>query len=281
LKILITGAGGMLGRELVKILSERHQVIGLSHAELDILDVEGTKRTICKIKPELVIHAAAYTDVDGCEKNPDKAYSVNTIGTQNVALACQKAEAILLYTSTDFVFNGTKGKPYLEWDRPEPINVYGKSKYAGERVVAHLLNQYYIVRTAWLYGEHGRNFPATILAKAKERKNLEVVSDQVGSPTFTYDVVKGIEELIETGSFGIYHMVNTGECSWYEFARKILDLAGYQNWEVKPITSEQLGRPAKRPSYSVLRNFSLERVAGVVMRSWEEAIAEFLQRISF
>jgi dTDP-4-dehydrorhamnose reductase len=280
-KIVVTGAGGMLGRELVKILSERHQVIGLSHAELDILDLEGTKKTIYKIKPELVIHAAAYTDVDGCERNPDKAYSVNTIGTQNVALACQKAEAILLYTSTDFVFNGTKGKPYLEWDKPEPINVYGKSKYAGERVVAHLLNQYYIVRTAWLYGEHGRNFPATILAKAKEEKNLEVVSDQVGSPTFTYDVVKGIEKLIETGSFGIYHMVNTGECSWYEFARKILDLAGYRDWEVKPITSEQLGRPAKRPSYSVLRNFSLERVAGIAMRSWEEAIAEFMQRISF
>jgi dTDP-4-dehydrorhamnose reductase len=280
-KIVVTGAGGMLGRDLVEILSQRHQVIGLSHAELEILDAEETKKTISEPKPDLVIHAAAYTDVDGCEENPDKAYSVNTIGTQNVALACQKAEAVLLYISTDFVFDGTKGEPYLEWDKPEPINVYGKSKYAGERVVAHLLNRYYIVRTAWLYGEHGGNFPITILKKAKEKGSLEVVSDQVGSPTFTYDVVRGIERLIETDSFGIYHMVNRGECSWYDFARKVLDLAGYQDFKIKPITSEQLSRPAKRPSYSVLRNFSLEKVVGVVMRSWEEAIGEFMQRISF
>ncbi|MHB0977111.1 MAG: dTDP-4-dehydrorhamnose reductase [Candidatus Aquicultorales bacterium] len=275
MKILVTGAKGMLGTELTGVLSGSHQVIGADLDEFDITDVGATKRFIADTSPDLVLHAAAFTDVDGCETDPETAFTVNTLGTQNVALGCRRAGAALLLFSTDFVFDGRASSPYIEWDQPKPISVYGATKYAAERVVAHVLWEYYIVRIAWLYGAGGSNFVKTMLRLGSERDMVSVVTDQVGSPTYAKDVALGVSKLIETGNYGIYHMVNTGRASWNEFAKEIYRLRG-MNVEVRAITGEELGRPAKRPAFSVLRNFVLEKTIGNPMRPWKEALAEFL-----
>lgn len=276
MRILVTGAKGMLGSTLVTRLSCEHEVISASRDNFDIRDPLATRGEITRLAPEMVVHAAAYTDVDGCETNPDLAYEVNALGVQNVALGCQEVGAEMLLCSTDFVFDGTARRPYIEWDQPKPLSVYGASKYAGERVIAHLLNRYYIVRMAWLYGPNGKNFVKTMLKLGEEQDSVSVVTDQVGSPTYTKDVAEGVVRLVESKNFGIYHMVNTGECSWNEFAKEIFRLAG-KKVDVNPITSEELGRPAKRPAYSVLRNFALEKTIGDHMRPWQEALADFLK----
>jgi dTDP-4-dehydrorhamnose reductase len=279
LRILVTGAKGMLGTDLVKHLSHENDVVGVGTGDFDITDMRAVRLGTQEINPDIIIHSAAYTDVDGCETNIETAYKVNAIGTQNIALACQALDIPMTYVSTDFVFDGTKRTPYLEWDKPNPIAVYGASKYAGEQIVSSLLSKFYIVRVAWLYGEHGKNFVYTIRRLAKERDVLQVVNDQVGSPTFTIDVAEGIGRLIESGLFGIYHMVNRGETSWYGFASKILQLSGLDNVKIEPISTELLSRPAMRPAYSVLRNLALESTIGDNMRSWESALEDFIKRI--
>ncbi|MCL6473247.1 MAG: dTDP-4-dehydrorhamnose reductase [Firmicutes bacterium] len=278
MRILVTGARGMLGTDLVDTLSKEHEVVGIDIDDLDITDAGQTKKKILEVSPELVVHAAAYTDVDGCESNLELAYKVNAIGTQNIALACQISNSAMLYFSTDFVFGGEKSTPYLEWDRPNPLSVYGASKYAGEHFVSHLLERYYIVRIAWLYGEHGKNFVKTILRLADEKDKLQVVDDQVGSPTYTIDVARAVLTLIKRGNYGIYHMVNKGEVSWYGFAKKILEISGRHDVLVEPIATEVLNRPAKRPAYSVLKNLALELTIGDPMRDWEEALEEFIEQ---
>lgn len=278
MRILLTGAKGMLGTDLMDVLSRDHQVTGVDIDDFDITDAAQAKANILSIDPEFVIHPAAYTDVDGCETNAELAYRVNAIGTQNIALACQQIDVPMLYLSTDFIFDGRKTSPYLEWDHPNPLSVYGASKYAGEYFVSHLLQKYYIVRIAWLYGGHGKNFVKTILRLAEERDKLQVVDDQVGSPTYTVDVADGISMLINSGQYGIYHMVNQGEVSWYGFAKKILELSGNDRVIVEPITSDKLERPATRPAYSVLRNFALELTIGDHMRPWEDALGEFMEQ---
>ena len=278
MKILITGAKGMLGTDLANVLSQEHQVIGVDIDDFDITDAVRTKEKIREIAPEFIIHPAAYTDVDGCETNIELAYKVNAIGTQNIALSCQDGGIPMLYVSTDFVFDGRKTSPYLEWDSANPLSVYGASKYAGEQLVSRLLNKYYIVRIAWLYGEHGKNFVKTILRLSDERDKLQVVDDQVGSPTYSLDVARGIAKLIQTENYGVYHMVNKGETSWYGFAQKILELSGKGQFPVEPISSSMLKRPAVRPAYSVLRNLALELTIGDIMRSWESALGEFIKQ---
>jgi len=277
LRILVTGARGMLGTDLVEQLSGKHQVIGVDVEDFDITDVRQVEENVLDFNPELVIHSAAYTNVDGCETNVEQAYRVNAVGSQNMALACQKIDIPMLYIGTDFIFDGSKTTPYLEWDHPNPLSVYGSSKYAGEYFVSHLLQKYYIVRIAWLYGEHGNNFVKTILRLAAERDKLQVVDDQVGSPTYTRDVALGISKLVRSDNYGVYHMVNKGSVSWYGFAKKILELSGVQGVEVEPITSDKLDRPARRPAYSVLRNFALELTIGDPMRNWEDALEEFIE----
>lgn len=278
MKVLITGAKGMLGSDLMDILSRDNKAIGVDINDFDITDAAKTKENILKIAPQLVIHSAAYTDVDGCETNIELAYRVNAVGTQSISLACQAADIPMLYLSTDFIFDGEKKSPYLEWDHANPLSVYGASKYAGEYFVSHLLNKYYIVRIAWLYGENGKNFVKTILRLADERDKLQIVDDQVGSPTYTVDVANGISQLIKSENYGIYHMVNKGETSWYGFAKKILELSGKSKVVVEPITTEELSRPARRPAYSVLRNLALELTIGDPMRNWEDALEEFVQQ---
>ncbi len=289
MKVLITGISGMLGVDLCQTLKEKHEVVGFDLKEFpsisfcppvqrgDITKIDEVKEAFDEFAPQMVIHAAAYTDVDGCEKDPDKAYKVNTLGTQNVCLASQEPNIPIIYISTDFVFDGNKDSPYLEFDQPRPISIYGRSKLAGEEYVKTLLNKYFVVRTSWLYGHYGRNFVETMLQLASQKKELKVVNNQVGSPTYTRDLSRKIKELLPTELYGIYHITNSGSCSWYEFAREILKLAGIKGAQLKPITSEELDRPASRPRFSVLENYCLRLALGNSMRDWQEALRDYIK----
>ena len=283
MKILITGAAGMLGADLQEALPPKHQLVLTDITgnviSLDITDEKRVSAVMAEHRPDLVIHAAAYTDVDGCERDPDRAFLINGEGTRNVAAACRLFDAALLYISTDFVFDGEKREPYTENDVPNPINHYGASKLAGENCVRELCPSHYIVRTAWLYGEHGKNFPLNILNAAKSKKELKVVADQIGSPTFTADLAPAIRDLIESRVYGAYHITNKGFCSWYEFAKKTLSFAGINDVEIKPIKSEEWSSLTPRPKYSVLGRLALERQGKDNMRSWEEALQDFVSRL--
>jgi len=292
LKILITGISGMLGVDLCQVLREEHEVVGFDLKEFpsvpfssaplvhrgDIARIDEVKRVFHEVVPHLVVHTAGYTDVDGCEKNPDKAYKVNTLGTQNVCRAAQDLGIPVMYISTDFVFDGSKNSPYLESDQPHPISTYGRSKLAGEEYVKNLLKEYFVVRTSWLYGRYGKNFVETILKLAEEQEELTVVDDQVGSPTYTRDLSRKIKELLSAKLYGVYHITNSGSCSWYEFAREILKLAGIKGVAVMPITSEELDRPAPRPRFSILENCRLRLALGNSMKNWKEALSDYIKR---
>ncbi|MBI4744275.1 MAG: dTDP-4-dehydrorhamnose reductase [Actinobacteria bacterium] len=274
MKIIVTGASGQLGCDLTKVLESEHNLF-LFDIDLDVTDAKKVLKTAKEISPDVVIHSAAYTDVDGCESNQDIAYNVNAIGAQNVAIACNEINAAMVYVSTDFIFDGAKKEPYIEFDNPNPLSVYGCSKLAGEYFVSHLLNKYYICRTAWLYGKNGKNFVKTILKLADEKDELKVVNDQFGSPTYSFDLAQKIGELVKENAYGIYHTTNSGSCSWFEFARKILEFGGKDNVKISPISSDELDRPAKRPFYSVLRNYCLELKKFSPMRSYEEALRDY------
>lgn len=283
MKILITGAAGMLGTDLQKALGPQHELIPTDVIGdvrfLDVTDTQQVFGAVDECRPDLVVHAAAYTDVDGCERGPDKAFYVNALGTWNVAAACWQSNSALVYISTDFVFDGEKGEPYTEYDRPNPLGHYGASKLAGEEHVRTLCACHYIVRTAWLYGEHGKSFPSAILNAAREKKELKVVADQVGSPTLTADLATVIRDLIESPLYGTYHVTNKGSCSWHDFAKRILQLAGINDVEVKPIRAEEWPSPTKRPKYSVLRHYALELQGKDNVRSWEEALEDSISRL--
>ncbi|GAG67040.1 unnamed protein product, partial [marine sediment metagenome] len=275
---LITGSKGQLGSELVDFLSKDNKVYGFGHKELDITDKNHVINTVPKIVPDIIIHCAAFVDADGCETDIKTAFDVNTIGSGNVAIASKKNKSIMVYISTDYVFDGKKTSPYLESDIPNPISIYGISKYGGELIVKNLLNNFFIVRTSWLFRKEGKNFVNTILRLAKDKKELRVVNDQVGSPTYIPDLAKAISSLISTKYYGIYHITNSGECSRYEFTKKILKYAEIENVKVTPISTEELNRPASRPKYSVLQNFNLEEKKIYKMRSWELALKDFFKK---
>ncbi|RCW44757.1 dTDP-4-dehydrorhamnose reductase [Halanaerobium sp. MA284_MarDTE_T2] len=273
MKILVTGSKGQLGKELLKLYSDQN-ITGVDIDEMDITNAEETVNLIRELNPDIVIHAAAMTDVDGCEKNEGAAYKVNTLGTRNVALACQKANSEMLYVSTDFVFAGDKDENYNEFDIPSPLSVYGKSKLEGEKLVKELLNKFYIVRTAWLYGD-GHNFVKTMLSLAENKDSLNIVSDQQGTPTFAKDLAIAISKIIDSGLYGTYHVSNSGSCSWYDFAKKIFEIKGI-DIVVNPTTAEEFGSLAERPAYSVMDNFALESQDIYKMREWEEALKDYL-----
>ncbi len=285
MRIFVTGAQGMLGQDLVPVLlAAGDEVIpsdmlpseARGFVPLDITDLEATKRAIALARPDVVVHCAAYTNVDGAEADPDTAYRVNALGTWNVALACQETGASMLLVSTDYVFDGEKGSAYDEYDVPNPRSVYGRSKYAGEQHLQQVLGQFYIVRTAWLYGHHGKNFAETILKAAAERPELKVVNDQWGCPTWTRDLAEAISRIIRTGRYGIYHATGQGECTWMDFARKIVELGGL-NTPVLPQSTEELNRPAPRPRYSVMRNRALELSGLMALPNWEESLRDYFQ----
>jgi dTDP-4-dehydrorhamnose reductase len=274
MRIVITGHKGQLGRALQEVL-QGETLFGLDLPQHDITDGQTTARAIADFAPQVVIHAAAMTNVDGCERDPDAAYRINGLGSQNVALASQKCGAAMVCVSTNEVFDGTKGEPYLEFDQPHPINVYGRSKLAGELITQALLNRFYIVRTAWLYAQGGNNFVTKMILIADERGELRVVADEVSSPTYAPDLAEAIAKLIRTDHYGIYHFTNEGICSRHDFAVKILELAGRGHVPVHPITSDQYARASTPPLYAPIRNFCAATALGITLRPWEEALRAY------
>ena len=248
---------------------------GCDLPELDITDREAIRQAIVDFGPHVVIHAAAWTNVDGCAREPDKAFLANAIGTQNVALACAACDAAMVFVSTNEVFDGKATQPYREWDTPQPINPYGHSKAAGEWFVRHLLHRFYIARTAWLYASGGRNFPHRIMQLADERGTLQVVADEIGNPTYTPDLASAIAALVKTEAYGAYHLTNSGSCSRYDFAREILRLTGRNQIPVEPITQSDFERASVPPAFAPLANTAAAAV-GIRLRPWQEALAEFL-----
>jgi len=274
MRIFITGAQGQLGRALQAQFADG-AVFPADLPECDITDRACVVQAVGQFEPDVVIHAAAMTDVDGCARDPDAAYRVNALGTQNVALACQSAGCPMLYISTNEVFDGRKTEPYLEFDAANPINAYGRSKLAGETVVRDLLTRFYIVRTAWLYGQEGNHFVRKIIRRADEQGRLRVVADEVGSPTYAQDLASGVRRLIQTGAFGVYHFVNDGVASRYDLARQIMQLCGRGHVPVEPITLAEFSRPSTPPPYTPLRNFC-GAAQGITFRPWQAALAEYL-----
>lgn len=272
MRIFLTGATGQLGLALQRVLVG-HELTAPPEGEADITDAAIVSR-IADARPEVVIHAAAYTDVDGAEADPDRAYAVNAAGSRNVAHGAAKADARLVAISTDYVYDGAKTTPYVEDDPVAPRSVYGSSKLAGEREVRAVKPDALILRTAWLYGE-GKNFVRTIIRLAGERSELRVVSDQVGSPTSADDLAQVIRAMIETRASGVYHAANAGSCSWYEFAVTILRSTGVDR-RVVPISTAELARPAPRPARSILDCSKLAQL-GITMRPWQAALADYLR----
>lgn len=270
--ILVIGANGMLGHDLMTTLEG--DVRGLDLPEIDITSFESVRRVLLTLKPEVIINAAAYTDVDGCEANVETAMAVNGEGVGLLSLAAREIGAKLVQISTDYVFNGGKGTPYLEDDSLEPLSVYGESKLAGE-LNAAMAPECLIIRTQWLYGIHGKNFVETMLRLAKEKSELAVVDDQIGSPTFTRDLALAIKALLINGCSGIYHAANSGYCSWNEFAKAIFAEEGLQI-KVNNMTTKELNRPANRPLYSTLDCSKLAADTGFTPRPWREALREYL-----
>lgn len=282
MKVLVVGARGMLGQDLVPMLQQAgHEVLSADRAEgagvlsLDITDLAQVRHLMADVRPDAVINSAAYTNVDAAETDEDAAYRVNALGSWNLALACQALDIPLMYVSTDYVFDGSLGRPYDEYDQPNPQSVYGKSKRAGEIHVERLCPKHYIVRTAWLYGHAGKNFVETILKAGSERPELRVVNDQWGCPTATVELADAMIVLLGTDRYGTYHVTGSGECTWMDFAAEILRQAGIST-PVLPQTTEELGRPAPRPRYSVMTNRGLT-LAGITPRKeWREALRDYL-----
>jgi dTDP-4-dehydrorhamnose reductase len=270
-RIFLTGASGQLGLALQRVLVD-HELTAPPEAEADITQAAIVDR-IAGSRPDVVIHAAAYTDVDGAEADPDRAYAVNADGSRRVAQAAAKAGARLIAISTDYVYDGGKTMPYREDDPVAPLGVYGASKLAGERDTLAAKPDAVILRTAWLYGD-GKNFVRTILRLAAERDELRIVSDQIGSPTWAEDLARVVRALLDVRAAGIYHAVNSGSCSWHEFAGTILRLAGRER-RIIPISTAELARPAKRPAHSVLDCSKLAAL-GIRMRPWQDALADYL-----
>ena len=280
MKLIVTGAAGMLGHDVLRAFPEDEVLpvdITGDCMPVDITDLEGVRRCVRGAKPDAVVHLAAFTNVDGCETDPETAWRVNAGGTWNLAAACQEAHCAMVYISTDFVFDGAGSRPYDEFDQPNPISVYGRTKFAGEQFVRQLVRKHYIVRTAWLYGVYGKSFPRTMITLASQGKPLKVVGDQIGSPTFTRDLAAAISRMVRKPLYGTYHVTNSGECSWFDLARAALDLYGLNEAELSKINSEEWPAPAKRPAYSVLEHRALRLSGEPEMRPWREALEDFIR----
>jgi len=275
LKVVLVGSSGMLGSDIAGVFGDIDLACLTSEA-LDITDRDRVWEGIRDLKPDLLIHAAAFTDVDGCESDPDRAFRVNALGTRNLATACESIGCPILYISSDYVFDGEKGAPYNELDQPSPLNNYGRSKLMGERFVVSHTNRFFIVRTSWLFGRSGRNFVDTMCRLIQEREAVDVVNDQVGCPTYTRDLAMKLREVIRCG-YGIYHVTNSSYCSWFEFASEIARLLSADT-KIRPVSSDRFGRPAVRPSFSVLDNMMLRLESVSPLRPWKEALAEYLTK---
>lgn len=273
MRILITGKSGQLARALMARLPH---ALGVGRPEVDLARLESVQAAVEAARPELIIHCAAMTDVDGAARDPHAAYLANGLGTQNVVLAAERAGAAVAYISTNEVFDGTKTTPYTEFDTPNPINPYGWSKRAGEWFVQNLSRQFFIIRTSWVTGHGGRNFVHRIQQLADERGALKVVTNEVASPTFTEDLADAVVKLVNTRQYGLYHCTNSGYCSRFEYAKKILELSGRSHIPVEPITLADFPRPSTPPQFTPLANFAAAAL-GITLQPWEEALKEFLE----
>jgi len=282
MKVLITGANGQLGTDLRWVLRDI-EVIPLTHADVEITNMNSVKATFTKHQTDVIINTAAYVRVDECETEQDKAFLINALGARNVAVMAQELGAKLVHISTDYVFGGEGGPrttSYTEFDVPVPLNLYGKSKLVGENLIRHLCQNHFIIRTSGLFGiagasGKGGNFVETILELAREREELKVVNDQVFSPTYTKDLAQKIAQLMTTEYYGIFHITNKGYCSWYQFAREILTLASLRT-PLVPITSDEYPQKARRPYFSVLDNYHLRLLGMDDMRTWQEALEDYM-----
>jgi len=277
MRVIICGSAGQLGRELVRVFREGGDEVLAFDLDLDITDYSLVMEKIPSLRPHLLINAAADTDLDGAELNPEPSLKVNFTGTQNLALACLEAGCPMAFVSTDYVFDGEKETPYTEFDPPNPQGVYAKCKLAGERYLASLLSRYYIFRTAWLFGKgESRNFVRSIMRNAKEKGSLRVVTDEAGSPTYAADLAEIIRRVCLSGKYGLYHAVNQGVCSRFDFARQILEAAGWGEVPVEPIVRADLGLPCPRPPYSPLDNLNLRLQGFPPMRHYLEPLREYV-----
>lgn len=269
MKILVAGAEGQLGRALQEQPGS-HVLVPLGHAALDITDLSAVREAVGQNRPDLLLNAAAFNDVDGAESNPEGAFRGNALGPRNLALASAEKRIPIVHVSTDYVFDGTSNRPYHEFDRPNPVSVYGLSKLAGEEAVRSLNRRHYIVRTAWLYHATGRNFPNTILSLS-ERPEVRVVNDQIGSPTYAPHLAAALLSLIETGAFGTFHLAGAGATSWYELTCALYDLLGIAT-AVRAVSTAEFPRPARRPSYSVLTTLQRPEVR---LPPWQHGLEAF------
>lgn len=272
----------MLGSLVCKALQGEHHVIPTDVVgdceTLDITDTSAVFGSLNCVRPEMVIHCAAMTDVDGCERDPDRAFLVNAVGTWNLACAAAHNDSAMAYVSTDYVFDGEKGSPYTEFDATNPLSAYGASKLAGEQAVRDLCRKHYIVRTSWLFAPHGKNFALSIIKAAQVNKELRVVADQFGSPTYAADLAEFLAALAGSPLYGVYHYTNAGSCSWHEFASKIIETAGLAEVKVVAINSEDWPTPTRRPKFSVLRHYRMELLGRDGARPWQDAVAEFVEK---
>lgn len=276
MRVLVTGGRGMLGQDLVSVLSEKHEVSAPKRSKLDLTDRGMIKDCLEAYSPDVVVNCAAYAQVDKAEEEIEQAYAVNAFGAQNIAFAAAKQGCALCHVSTDYVFDGSK-KMFTPFDQTNPLNVYGMSKLTGEWYVRWALNRFYIVRTSWLYGKHGNNFVDAILKKAASGEDLKVVHDQVGAPTWTVSLATAIKSLIDTEVYGIYHYTDDSDegVSWYDFAIEILGHAGIDR-NVSPITTSEFPQPATRPQRSTLE-CSLIEMLGIKRENWKESLSRYLE----
>jgi len=283
MKALVTGATGQLGTDVVTILrSNGHDVLACGRKELDFTDLPQCQQVIGQFQPDVVIHCAAYTAVDAAETDIDGAYKVNAVGTRNIAVAAESNGSKLIYISTDYVFDGTSNDSYQEYDNTNPQSIYGKSKRAGEVLVQSLSSRYFIVRTSWVYGEHGNNFVKTMLRLGQEKPSLKVVHDQKGSPTYTVDLANFLLELMVTEKYGVYHASNSGACTWYELTQAIFEEARKLGISIiaepEPCSTDEFPRPAHRPANSVMEHLSIRTNGFQDIRPWREGLTDFLQQ---
>lgn len=281
MKVLVTGVKGQLGYDVVNELKKRgHEAVGVDIEEMDITDEESVNRVIREAAPDAVIHCAAYTAVDAAEDNVDLCRAVNARGTGNIARVCKALDIRMMYISTDYVFNGQGTRPWEPDDHREPLNIYGQTKYEGELEVEENLKKYFIVRIAWVFGVNGKNFIKTMLNLGKTRDKLSVVADQIGSPTYTFDLARLLVDMIETEKYGRYHATNEGLCSWYEFACEIFKQAG-MNVTVEPVTSDQFPVKAKRPMNSRISKDKLMENGFQPLPTWQDALRRYLIEIEY
>lgn len=277
MKVLVTGINGQLGHDVMGELKKRgHEAVGVDIEEMDITDAECVKRVMAQTAPEAVIHCSAYTAVDRAEEEVELCRRVNAEGTKNVAEVCAGLDCKLLYLSTDYIFSGEGERPWEPGDQPDPLNVYGLTKFEGEQEIKSRMDKYFIVRISWVFGVNGNNFIKTMLRLGRENGAVRVVDDQIGSPTYTYDLAVLLVDMIETEKYGEYHASNEGICSWYEFAKEIFAAAGMNEVEVTPVSSEEFPAKAKRPKNSRMSKEKLVKNGFNKLPSWQDAVKRYV-----